>query len=112
MSQLSRHLPKRLMYLENKDGEIDGYSARIGWVRFSRTARTIYYRDRVLKRIKRGGVSGNFYCEETGDEFWVSGVKHRGSNTHWAEPVEVFIDPDAREAYQRHRTKTLRAGQG
>ena len=89
------------MYVENKEGEIDGHPARIGWVRFSKSGRSIYYRDKVLKRLKGGGVSGNYYCEESGEEYWVSGIKKRGSNTHWTEPSEVHIDTDAAEEYER-----------
>jgi hypothetical protein len=88
------------MYLENKNGLIDGIPARIGWVTFSKTGCTIYYRHLVLRKIKGGGVRGNFSDAATGDEFWVSGVKKRGSNTHPAESsVEVRIDEDALEAY-------------
>lgn len=96
-------MPSRLMYIENKDGDIDGYSARIGWVNFSKSGRTIYYRDLVLSRIKGRGISGNHICEETGQEYWVSGVKKNGSNTHPAEPVEVYIDEDAVDEYHRIR---------
>ena len=88
------------MYVENKNGEIDGWSARIGWVTFSRSGRSIYYRDLVLKRIKGGGTSGNYYCEKTSQEFWISGIKKRGSNAHWAEPTKIYIDPDAAADYR------------
>lgn len=62
MSQLTRGEERPLMYLENKNGEIDGYDARIGWVTFSKTGKTIYYRGRSLARIKGGGVLGNYFC--------------------------------------------------
>ena len=89
------------MYVENKNGFIDGIPARIGWVTFSKTGNTIYYRDLVLGKIKGGGVRGNFSDAATGDEFWVSGVKKRGSNTHPAESaIQVHIDKDALAAYQ------------
>lgn len=100
MNQLTQGKTKRLMYVENKDGVIDGFHARIGWVTFSRSGRSVYYRGRTLKRAKGGGISGDFYCDETGEEYWVSGVKKKGSNAHWAEITTVFIDEDAREEYQ------------
>lgn len=93
------------MYVENKNGLIDGVPARIGWVRFSKTGRSVYYRGLTLSAAKGGGVSGNFICIETGDEFWVSGIKKRGSNAHPAESVVPVIDEDANEEYER-----LRAG--
>jgi len=100
MSQLTQGKSKRLMYVESKSGEIDGWSARIGWVTFSRSGRSIYYRDLVLKRLKGGGISGNYYSESTGQEFWVSGVKKRSTNAHWAEPTKIYIDPDALAEYK------------
>ena len=89
------------MYVENKEGDLDGADARIGWVSFSKTGRTIYYRGRSLKRLKGGGVSGNYYDEETGEEYWVSGVKKNGRDAHWAESPKTEVDPDAEEEYQR-----------
>ena len=89
------------MYVENKEGDIDGVVARIGWVSFSKTGRTIYYRGRSLKRIKGGGIAGNYYDEETNEEYWVSGVKKDGTDAHWAEPAECEIDEDAKEEYER-----------
>lgn len=101
MSQLTQGQKKRLMYVENKEGEIDGFNARIGWVEFSKTGRSIYYRNRILKRIKGGGIRGNYYCESTGEEYWVSGVKSKGSNAHWAESPNIGIDDDAKEEYEK-----------
>ena len=74
MNQLTKNLSKRVLYIENKNnGE-----ARIGWASFSKTAKTVYYKDKKLKRIKGGGISGNHYCEETNDEYWISGIKKLG----------------------------------
>ena len=98
-NQLTKGQQRRVMYIENKNGSIDGVSARIGWAEFSKTGRSIYYRGKTLKRAKGGGISGNFIDAETGEEYWVSGIKVRGSNTHYAEPVNVAIDADAKEEY-------------
>lgn len=100
-NQLTRGLKRRLMYVENKDGDIDGAQGRIGWVTFSRTGQTVHYRGRELG--KGSGVRGNFFDAETGEEYWVSGVKKRGSNAHWAERITVEVDGDALEAYQALR---------
>lgn len=98
-SQLTRGLSQRLMYVENKNGSIDGADARIGWVTFSKSGRTVYYRGRELLRMKGGGVRGNYFDCETREEYWVSGVKRRGSNVHPHERVAVLVDPDAADAY-------------
>jgi hypothetical protein len=102
-NQLTRGEKRRVMYVENKDGDIQGVSARIGWVTFSQTGLSVYYRGRTLKRTKWRGIRGNYRDEETGEEFWVSGLKVRGSNVHWAEPAKVVIDDDARDEYRRLR---------
>ena len=103
-NQLTRGEERRVMYIENKNGDIDGAAGRVGWVTFSQTGRSVYYRGRTLKRAKGGGVSGNFYDEATGQEYWVSGVKIRGSNAHPAESTKILVDEDAREEYERLRS--------
>lgn len=89
------------MYVENKDGDIDGFCARIGWVSFSKTGLTVYYRGKTLKRARGGGISGNHYDENTGEEYWISGIKKSGSNTHYAESsVSIHVDEDALTEYK------------
>jgi hypothetical protein len=104
-NQLTRGSKKRLMYVENKDGQIEGAHARIGWVTFSKTGKSVYYCGRELLRIKGRGIRGNFLDVTTREEYWVSGVKIRGSNTHPAESVSVVIDDDAMEEYRALRSK-------
>jgi hypothetical protein len=104
-TQLNRGHKRRLMYVENKDGEIDGANGRIGWVGFSKSGQTIYYRGRELTKLKGQDVRGNFCDATTGEEFWVSGVKKRGSNAHWAEPATVAIDADAQADYDALRAR-------
>ncbi len=49
------------MYIELNTGYGDTGPARIGRVTFSKTGRTIYYRNLKLRRIKRGGIGSNYY---------------------------------------------------
>jgi hypothetical protein len=98
VTQLTRGQKRRLMYVENKDGTIDGADARIGWVTFSKTGRTVYYRGKELLKAK--GIRGNFLDVATREEYWVSGVKKLGSNVHWAERATVVVDSDAADAYR------------
>lgn len=98
---------RRLMYVESKGGEIDGAAARIGWVGFSKSGLSIHYRGRTLSRSKGAGIRGNYFDTQTGDEYWVSGVKRRGSNVHWAESVRVIVDDDARVAYAAARARKV-----
>ncbi len=103
-NQLTRGEKRRVMYVENKDGDIDGAQGRIGWVTFSKTGLSVHYRGRTLRRTKGRGIRGNYVDAATGEEYWVSGIKKRGSNQHWAESITVRVDRDAVEAYRRLKT--------
>jgi hypothetical protein len=54
-------------------------------------------------RSKGGGIAGNYFDPLSGQEYWVSGVKIRGSNMHPGRRVAMVIDEDAVEAYQQLR---------
>jgi hypothetical protein len=103
-NQLTRGAKRRVMYVENKDGEIDGVAGRIGWVTFSQTGLSVHYRGRTLQRSKGRGIRGNYFDAATGEEYWISGLKVDGSNQHWAESIRVEIDDDARDEYHRIRS--------
>jgi hypothetical protein len=102
-NQLNQGRERRVMYIENKQGLIDGVRARIGWVEFSKTGRTVRYRGLALVAIGGRGVAGNFMDEATREEFWVSGVRQRGSNAHPGDPVTPVVDEDAQQEYERIR---------
>ena len=102
-TQLTRGLKRRLMYIENKQGDIDGAVARIGWVTFSKSGKSVKYRGRCLSPSKGQGLLGNYFDDQNGEEYWVSGVKRSGSNAHPDKHVAVTVDDDAAEAYQELR---------
>ncbi len=79
---LNRREPRRLMYVENKDGTLDGVEGLIDWVTFSKTGKTVYYQNRPLQRRNGKGMRGNYFDVCTGEEYWASGVKKRASNAH------------------------------
>ena len=101
MSQLDRGKSTRVMYMENKSESGDSGPARIGRVRFSNSGRSIVYRSKRFERIKGGGISGNYRDVETGEEYWISGVKRDRHDRHWAGSGPVEIDEDVREEYER-----------
>lgn len=58
--------------------------AVIAEVTFSKSGRTIYYKGESFKCPSfnmTGCIYGNYY-DENGDEFWISGVKKKGSNRY------------------------------
>jgi hypothetical protein len=94
---------RRLMYIEKKDGDIDGAAARIGWVTLSLDEHKAFYRGRTLKSVPGEQARGRYYDEGNGHEYWISRVKKTGTHAHFAPRVAVRIDPDARYEYRRVR---------
>jgi hypothetical protein len=77
---------KLLRYVELKSGHSDNGPAWVGYVTPSKTGRTLYFNGRglmKLKRQRRGDSGGNYVDMETGESFWVSGVKKNGEDRHW-----------------------------
>lgn len=81
---------KELMYIECKSGYNDDGPAWIGYVKTSRTYRTIYFNDHAFRRVT--GYGGNYEDIETGELYWISGVKKRESNRHWAGHGKIMVD--------------------
>lgn len=93
-----------LRYIELKSGQNDKGPAWIARVNVSRSGNTIYFNDKALKR--GGGVSGNHVDLETGEEYWVSGVKKDGTDRHWAGSGQVAIEESAVSEYLQLIGKT------
>jgi hypothetical protein len=88
----------RVMYIERKAGHLAG-EARIGRVTFSRSGRTLCYGGRSFRSLNGAGFKSNYYCVETGEEYWISGCKSDGSDRLYGERVPVWIDDDVRDEY-------------
>lgn len=85
------------MYIELKSGYTDNGPAWIGLATFSRTMTTIYFDNKAFKKSR--GVGSNFYDIETGDEYWISGVKKNGQDRHWAGNGKILIDKKVVDDY-------------
>lgn len=84
------------MYVELKTGFSDDGPAWIGMAEFSKTGRTVYFNGMVLKR----SVRGEYHFEiESGDSYWVSGIKKNGTNRHWAGYGKIMIDKSVVQEY-------------
>lgn len=79
-----------IKYIELKTGYNDDGPAWIGKVKISRSGNTIYFNDHAFQ--KHRGISGNFIDIESGDEYWISGVKKNGEDRHWAGNGKIVID--------------------
>ena len=93
---------KSLRYIELKSGHSDNGPAWIGYVSLSKTGRTVYFNGRGLMKLKgqrRGESGGNYVDMETGESFWVSGVKKNGEDRHWAGAGIVLVEAAAVSEY-------------
>src|SRR4030095_5430408 len=90
----------RIMYIECKADSLTGI-ARIGRVTFSKTGRTIYYAGQTFQSLKGAGFKSNYYCVETGEDYWISGPKRRGGDRMYGSVLPVEIDEDVRAEYWR-----------
>lgn len=81
----------KIRYIENKSSCHHG-SAWIGWVEFSKSGQTVYFNNKALKKLKIPGILGNHFDIETGEEYWVSGVKKNGQDRHQLGGGKIMID--------------------
>lgn len=89
----------RLIYVELKTGHDDNGPAWIGFAGSSKSGATIYFDGKAFKSLKGAGFSANYYEAESGDEYWISGVKKDGQDRHWAGGGKIEIDEIAVASY-------------
>src|ERR1041385_6986889 len=68
----------------------------------SKSRPTLYFNGRGLMKLKgqrRGESGGNYIDMETGESFWISGVKLNGKDRHWAGSGKVLIEAAALTEY-------------
>jgi hypothetical protein len=98
MSQLDRGAKSRIMYIENKSAGLTG-PARIGRVTFSKTGKTMYYRERAFRSLAGLALKANYFDTKTHQHYWISGPHRDGKDRLYGEATPVEIDDDVREEY-------------
>ena len=88
----------RIMYIEDKSAGLEG-PARIGRVYESKSGKTLYYRNLVLKSLKGLGFKANYFDVETGAHYWVSGPRKDQNDRLYGGNRGVEIDEDVRDEY-------------
>jgi hypothetical protein len=86
-----------LRFIELKTGYGDNGPAWIGHVQLSRSGRTVYFNGKAFKRGSTG--QGNHIDIETGEEYWISGIKKNGEDRHWAGSGKITIEASAVNDY-------------
>ena len=85
------------MYIECKAGGLEG-PGRIGRVAFSKSGRSIRYREQEFQTLSGRGSKANYFEVATGEHYWISGPKKKGGDTLYGRGV-IEIDEDVREEY-------------
>ena len=86
-----------LMYIELKTGYSDDGPAWIGYVKTSKSKKTIYFNDHAFQ--KNIGNYANYIDIENGDKYWISGLKKEESNRHWAGHGKIMVDRIRGQSY-------------
>jgi hypothetical protein len=81
----------KIMYIENKSFGHHG-PAWIGFVEFSKSGQTLYFDNKALKKLKKPGINANHFDIETGEGYWVSGIKKNGQNRHQFGGGKIMLD--------------------
>ncbi len=89
------------MYIELKSGYADNGPAWIEKVRYSKSRRSVFFRGKELQNVGGRGIAGNHVDLDTGEEYWVSGVKKNQQDRHWAGGGAVEIDPAIQNEYKQ-----------
>ena len=89
LASIFKLMKSRLMYVELKSGFNDDGPAWIGMASFSKTGRTIYFNGQAFQG---GRIGGNHQEVESGETYWISGVKKDGADRHWAGSGKIKID--------------------
>jgi hypothetical protein len=84
-------MKNEIVYVELKTGHNDDGPAWIGRARYSKSGRTVYFNGQALQARGRGGYE-NYFDIESGDQYWISGVKKDQRDRHWAGSGVIMID--------------------
>ena len=78
-------MKSRIMYIEDKFESLDG-PARIGRVTFSKTGRTLRYKNQEFGKLSGQGFKANHFDTQTGDHYWISGPRRDGRDRLYGHP--------------------------
>lgn len=90
-------LTAMLKYIELKSGQNDCGPAWIARVRLSRSKTVVYFNGKALARAH--GIYSNHVDLATREWYWISNVKKRGNDRHWAGSGKVMIETSAIDEY-------------
>ena len=89
-----------------KSGFSDNGNAWIGLVSFSKSGKTIYFNGKAFQSLNGMGISGNYFDLESGDEYWISGVKKDMSDRHKFGGGKIYVEKRILSEYLQTIGKT------
>ncbi len=95
-------MENQLYYIERKTGGNHDGEAWIGYIRKSKTGKTIYFNNKAFHKHGHGDYSDL----ETREGYWISRVKRNGEDRHWAGHGKIMIDKKAVSEYLIFRELT------
>lgn len=91
------------MYIEHKSGQSDNGAAWIGKVEFSKSGKSIYFNGQAFKKMTGTAFAyseySNYFDFETGETYWISGIKKNGQNRHCAGAGKLRLDKTIVQEY-------------
>ena len=90
-----------IKYIELKSGFSGNGPAWIGLVSFSKSGKTIYFNGKAFQSLNGTGISGNYFDIESGEEYWISGVKKDMSDRHKFGGGKIFVEKRILDDYLR-----------
>ena len=90
-----------LKYIELKTGFSHNGPAWIGLVSLSKSGKTLYFDGKAFQSLQGNGLSGNYYELESGDEYWISGVKKNQHDRHSTGGGPIYLENRGMEEYVR-----------
>ena len=81
-----------IKYIELKSGFSDNGNAWIGLASFSKSGKTIYFNGKAFQSLNGMGISGNYFDLESGDEYWISGVKKDMTDRHKFGGGKIYVE--------------------
>jgi hypothetical protein len=88
-----------LYYIEQKTGSNHNGPAWIGYIKKSKTGKTIYFNNKAYQKFGHG----DYADIETGEGYWISRIKRNGEDRHWAGHGKIMIDRKAVAEYLEYR---------
>jgi len=85
----------QLKYIELKTGHAHNGPAWIGYVELSKSGKTVYFNGKALNGNGHGACSD----KQTGEIYWVSGIKKNGQDRHHYGNGKIQIDRNAITEY-------------